>query len=457
MPSRKGHLMQVETLKARLPAEISAVLPEALRLYLRFHQFPELSGQERQTAAGFATALEAAGYRVTAGVGGHGVVGVLRNGTGRTVMIRAELDALPVTERTGLPYASTVQPVSASGDDGAAMHACGHDAHAACVLGAARVAAQLANGWNGTLIVIGQPAEETLTGARAMLLDGLYSRFPRPDVVLAQHVATFPAGFAAHGTGIMLAGSVTMDVVVTGPGGHVATTPHTANPIEVAVAAVGTLRQTMAANGGDRSDNGAVVSIGSLHAGTRANVIPEEARISVTMRCRDESRLAEMTRALAAILSERQRAGEAESFHIRERSRSAVTVSDSTYGTAVRRIHEALLGRDRVMAWPGSMATEDFPLFGSAGASLYGGPDVPVVYWGIGCIGPQRWRDTAPGGSPREKMATLAPNHSGRFAVDPVATIRAGMTTMASAALGLLYPGSLSCEETEIINVDHRG
>jgi amidohydrolase len=447
-------MMHAEAIKALLPAEIRAALPEALELYLRFHRFPELSGHERRTAAGFAAALENAGYRVTAGVGGHGVVGVLHNGNGPAVMLRSELDALPVAERTGLPYASTVQPASASGDDGAAMHACGHDAHAACVLGAARVLARLTADWSGTVIVIGQPAEETLAGAKAMLLDGLYSRFPRPDVVLGQHVATFPAGFAAHGDGIVLAASVTVDVVVIGPGGHAATTRPTANPIEVAVAAVATLRQSMEADGGDGGD--AVVSIGSMHAGTSANVVPGEARISVTMRCRDESRLAEMTRVLETILRECQRAGDAEAFHVCERSRSAVTVSDSRYGTVVRRIHESLLGRDRVMAWPGSMATEDFSLFGPAGKSLYGGPDVPVVYWGIGCVGPERWQGTVPGGSPQNKMAALPPNHSGRFVVDPVPTIRAGITTMASAALGLLDPASQSSEEMEGNHADHR-
>jgi amidohydrolase len=447
--------MRAEAIRALLPAEIGTVLPEALELYLRFHRFPELSGHERQTAAGFAAALEDAGYRVTAGVGGHGVVGVLRNGDGPAVMLRAELDALPVAERTGLPYASTVQPATASGDDGAAMHACGHDAHAACVVGAARVLARLAADWSGTLIVIGQPAEETLAGARAMLLDGLYSRFPRPDVVLGQHVAPFPAGFAAHSDGIMLAASVTLDVVVTGPGGHAAAARSTANPIEAAVAAVVTLRQSVAADPGDGDD--AVVSIGSMHAGTSANVIPGEARISVTMRCRDESRLAEMTRALEAILRERQRAGDAETFQVCERSRSAVTVSDSSYAAVVRRIHESLLGRDRVMAWPGSMATEDFSLFGPAGTGLYGAPGVPVVYWAIGCVGPRRWRRTVPGGSPQEKMTALPDNHSGRFAVDPVPTIRAGITTMTSAALGLLDPASQSSEGMEGNHVDHRG
>jgi hippurate hydrolase len=178
------------------------------------------------------------------------------------------------------------------------------------------------------------------------------------------------------------------------------------------------------------------------------------------MRCRDESRLGEMTRALAAILRERQRAGDVEGFRVCERSRSAVTASDSRYGPAVRRVHESLLGRDRVMAWPVSMATEDFSLFGPAGTSLYGGPEVPVVYWGIGCVGPERWQGTVPGGSAQDKIAALPPNHSGRFAVDPVPTIRAGITTMASAALGLLDPASPSSEEissgeTERHHVDH--
>lgn len=452
--------MQAEAIGALLPAQTSTVLPAALAAYLRFHRFPELSGHERRTAAHFAAALEDAGYRVTTGVGGHGVVGVLLNGSGPVVMLRAELDGLPVAEQTGLPYASAVRPGPASGNAGPAMHACGHDAHLACVLGAARVLARVAAEWSGTLVVIGQPAEETLTGAQAMLLDGLYRRFPRPDVVLAQHVATFPAGFAAHGDSFMLAASVTLDVVVSGPGGHAATTRPDANPIEIAVAAVATLRESTLAGPGD--DGGAVVSIGSIHAGTSANIVPCEARISVTMRCRDESRLDELTRALEAILRERQRAGHTEAFHVGQRSRSAITVNDARCGTVVRRVHESLLGRDRVVAWPGSMATEDFPLFGPRGTSIHGASDVAVVYWAIGCVGARRWRDTVPGGSLRDKMAALPPNHSSRFAVDPVPTIRAGITTMASAALGLLghsladFSELAGSEEQEANHVDHR-
>lgn len=190
------------------------VLGSAAEFYADVHRHPELSGAERRTAGRFARWLSGAGYDVTPGVGGHGVVGVLRNGPGPVVLVRAELDALPLREETGLPYASTV------GDPAPAMHACGHDAHLACAAGAATVLAGAADRWRGTLVVVGQPAEETLTGAAAMLADGLYERFPAPGVVLAQHTVPLPAGMVAHGDGPLLAASRTVEIVVHGRGGH---------------------------------------------------------------------------------------------------------------------------------------------------------------------------------------------------------------------------------------------
>lgn len=196
-------------------ASAGEALRPALTLYLDVHRTPEPSGEERRTAGLFADRLAALGLDVTRGIGGHGVVGVLRNGEGPRVYLRAELDALPLEERTGLPYAS----------GNGAMHACGHDLHLAAAAGTADVLARAAAHWRGTLVVLGQPAEETLTGARAMLEDGLYERFGRPDVVLAQHAAPLPAGMVAHGTPHipMTAASTALDVVLHGRGGHAGT------------------------------------------------------------------------------------------------------------------------------------------------------------------------------------------------------------------------------------------
>lgn len=203
-----------EPLRPALASAGQAVRP-ALTLYLDVHRSPEVSGEERRTAALFADRLAALGLEVTRGIGGHGVAGVLRNGEGPRVYVRAELDALPLTERTGLPYAS----------GNGAMHACGHDLHLAAAAGTADLLARTAADWRGTLVVLGQPAEETLTGARAMLEDGLYARFGRPDVVLAQHTAPLPAGMVAHGTpyGPLTAASIALDVVLHGRGGHAGT------------------------------------------------------------------------------------------------------------------------------------------------------------------------------------------------------------------------------------------
>lgn len=203
-----------EPLRPALASAGQALRP-ALTLYLDVHRSPEVSGEERRTAALFADRLAALGLEVTRGIGGHGVAGVLRNGEGPRVYVRAELDALPLTERTGLPYAS----------GNGAMHACGHDLHLAATAGTADLLARTTADWRGTLVVLGQPAEETLTGARAMLEDGLYERFGRPDVVLAQHTAPLPAGMVAHGTpyGPLTAASSALDVVLHGRGGHAGT------------------------------------------------------------------------------------------------------------------------------------------------------------------------------------------------------------------------------------------
>lgn len=410
-----------QTILAALPG----LLPDLVAYYLDLHAHPELSGAEQRTAAELSVRLAGAGFAVTEGVGGHGVVGVLSNGDGPTVMLRAELDALPVREQTGLRYASAARGVDADGRPVPVMHACGHDLHLAAVVGAARLLAAGAARWRGTLVVIGQPAEETLTGARAMLDDGLLDRFGRPDVLLAQHSAPLPAGMVAHGEGPLLAGSVSLEIVVPGRGGH-AGSPHLAiDPIVTAAAIVLRLHAIVSREVGAAEQ--VVLTVGSIHAGGASNVVPDRATLGVTVRAHSPQLLVRVTAAIARIVTaECAASGCPAPPEIREVSRSPVTVADRAVVAAVRAGHEELLGAQRIAYWPPSMATEDVAHFAAAG--------VPCAYWMFGVVGATRWAE-APGATAAEKLAALPANHSPRFAPDVATALPAGVRAMVAAAL----------------------
>lgn len=405
----------------------AAVVARAQEFYRDLHRHPELAGRERRTAAAVRAWLASAGLEVTAGVGGHGVVGVLRNGAGPTVLLRAELDALPVREATGLPYASTVTAPGPDGEPTPVMHACGHDLHVAAMVAAASILARDRSGWRGTVLVAGQPAEETLQGAQAMLADGLYERFGRPDVVLAQHAAPLPAGMVAHGSGPMLAGSITLRLTLSGRGGHAATAYLCADPLPVAASLVTALHALTPAPGADPP---AAVTVGRLRAGTAANVVPDEAIMDVTVRAMSADQVEHLAAEVRRVAdSHCAAAGDGFQVVTEELRRSPVTHPDPGTAARVRRAHETALGADRVASWPPSLATEDIPVFGRDGAAL--------VYWMLGVVGPRQWA-TTPGRSAAEKLAALPGNHSARFRPDPVAAIPAGITALVSAARALL-------------------
>ncbi|MBB5777018.1 amidohydrolase [Nonomuraea jabiensis] len=378
------------------------------------HAHPELSWQEARTADRLAGRLAAAGYEVTTGVGGHGVVGRLCRGDGVTVMLRAELDALPVKEETGLSYASTATATTPDGRTVPVSHACGHDLHLACLAGAARRLAAC-DDWRGTVLVVGQPAEETLEGAAAMLADGLYERFGVPDVALAQHVSPFPAGLIAYPQPPTAAGAE-LRVVVTGDGGHAGDIGWAGqvgqagdvgrdvgrNPVVAVAALVHRLDQT--------AFDQAVVTVGTLHAGERPNVIPTLAEAGITVRA---ATVEAVTRAVARVA---RLAEETAGAGVIVVSRVPPGVNDPTATALVRRAHEAALGT--VVTAPGGSACEDFPLYG-----------VPSVYWYVGAAPP-----TGQVGRP----------HTGTFRPDPVPTLRAGVTAMQTAALAVLANASQS-------------
>jgi hippurate hydrolase len=420
-PSKESHLSTHE----RFGDATAKVLPSAADFYADLHRHPELSGVEERTAERFARWLSGAGYEVATGVGGHGVVGVLRNGPGPVVLVRAELDALPVREETGLPYASTV------GDPAPAMHACGHDAHLACAAGAATVLAGAADRWRGTLVVVGQPAEETLTGAAAMLADGLYERFPAPAVVLAQHTVPLPAGMVAHGDGPLLAASRTVEIVLHGRGGHAGAPQLAVDPVVAAAALVGRLQTVVSRETGPGEP--LVLTVGALHAGGAGNVIPDRAAMEVTLRAFAPATL---DRALAAVTrmahAEAAAAGAARTPEIRELSTSPVTASDPEVAARLRQAHEAAFGAGRVARWQPSAATEDFPLLGAAGAGLHGVAGVETGYWMLGSVGPAQW--AAAGDGAARKLAELPGNHSARFRPHARLTLVTGIRAMAVAA-----------------------
>ncbi|MFJ2790126.1 amidohydrolase [Streptomyces sp. NPDC087290] len=402
------------------PPVAREVLRPALELYLDIHAHPELSGAERRTADLFAARLEASGCTVTRKVGGgHGLVGVLRNGNGPTVMLRTELDALPVTERTGLAYASTVPGV---------MHACGHDLHLAAVTGAVDELDRTRSAWRGTVLVAGQPAEETLTGAREMLADGLYERFGTPDAVLAQHTSPSPAGTLAHaadpGTPLMAA-SASVEVTLYGRGGH-AGAPHLAvDPVLTAAATVLRLQSVVSRETAPAEH--AVLTVGAMRAGGPANVIPDTADLSLCVRALSEPAVDRMVAAaLRIVRAECAASGCPEDPDFTVTARSPALLTDGAATAAVRRAHEELFGPHRVVGTGPLTATEDFARFGAGG--------VPTVYWLLGVTGAGPWRRARDGGPP------VPPNHAPEFAPDARTALPTGIAAMASAARRLLAP-----------------
>lgn len=409
-------------------AGLDGVLPRALDLYRELHAAPELSGQEEQTAARFAAWLRDAGCEVTEGVGGHGVVGVLRNGEGPLVALRADMDALPVAESTGLPYASTRTATTGDGRSVPVAHACGHDAHVACAAGAASLLDGARDAWSGTLMVIGQPAEETLTGARAMLDDGLFERFGVPDVILAQHVAPLPCGVVAHGPGALTAATTVVEVVIHGRGGHGAAPHLSIDPVLTAAATVQRLQSVVS-----RENNPfepLVVTVGSLRAGNVPNVIPDRAELGISIRCYSDDQLDRAVAAVERIVrAECAAAGCPRDPDITVGPKAPVNINEPAAAARVHAAHTALLGPRRVLSTPPMLAGEDFPFF-SHGST----PAVPTVYWFLGCVSAADWR-AAPGGSPQGKMQSLPANHAADFAPAAEATLRHGISAAAAAVL----------------------
>lgn len=409
--------------------DVAADLPSLLTLYKELHAKPELAFQEVESARRVAEEARRLGFEVTTGVGKTGVVAVLRNGAGPVLMIRADMDGLPVREETGLPYASRATGKAADGSDVPTMHACGHDVHMTAWVGTARRLVALRNQWSGTLVMIAQPAEERGLGALAMLEDGLYTRFPRPTHALALHDSpALPAGMVSWTPGYALANVDSIDLTVRGVGGHGAYPHLTKDPIVLAARIVGAL-QTLVSRETDPLQS-AVVTVGSVRAGTTYNVIPDEAKLQITVRSFEpETR----ERLLAGI--RRIAEGEAEAAGMPADRMPVMQVQQnytpSTFNTEVltRTVADALtarFGRDRAVQQPKVMGGEDFSRYWLADKSIES-----TIFW-VGATGRAAW--TAAGGDVRR----LPGLHSAKFAPDPEPTIRTAVEAMTTAALAVV-------------------
>lgn len=405
-------------------APIDEIYPSLEALYLDLHQNPELSLQEKETAAKLTARLRGLGYDVTIGVGGHGVVGVFRNGKGPTVLLRTDMDALPVKEETGLPFASVVTAKNAAGETVPVMHACGHDVHMAGWIGAATLLARAKERWRGTLVFIGQPAEELVTGARAMIADGLFTRFPKPDFALALHdSSSVPSGKVAFVPGHMYANVNAAELTVFGLGGHGAI-PHLAvDPIVIAARIILAL-QTIVSREVNPLDP-AVVTVGSIHGGTKSNIIPEEVKLQLTIRSyKDEVQ--------DHLISAIERIAKAEAAAARAPKEPVLQVGPRTQSTwndpeLSRRLAAALaraLGSDRVVDGLPVMASEDFTEFGRAG--------IPSAIFWLGAADPKELAAANAAGK------SLPTPHNPRFAPDREPAIRTGASSLTLAALELL-------------------
>ncbi len=398
---------------------------ELLGLYKHLHSHPELSFQEVETARRFARELRATGAEVTEGVGQLGVVAVLRNGEGPTVLVRSDLDALPVTEETGVPYASKVTTKDNEGNPVGVMHACGHDVHMTCLIGTARWLADHKDRWSGTAVLIGQPAEEFVGGAKEMLKDGLYTRFPKPDYALALHVAhDLATGKVGYCSGPAMASSTAVDVFVRGKGGHGAMPNNTVDPIVLASMLVLDL-QTIVSREVKPIDP-AVVTVGAMHGGTKHNIIPSEVHLQLTLRAYSDSvrdQLIEGIRRRAVGLSTAHRA-----------PAPLVKVGESTPPTIntpslVAKVVPALvaeLGASNVETVEPTMGAEDFGLFHEGG--------VPTFMFRLGTIPPERIAEA------EAKGDSLPSLHSALYRPDPAPSIRTGIRAMSAAVVELLPP-----------------
>src|ERR1700687_6132960 len=393
--------------------ELESAYPDARTFYLDVHQNPELSAHETQTAAKLASLLRSAGYDVTEHVGGTGVVAMLKNGPGPTIMLRAELDALPVEEQTGLPYASKVRAKDEAGRDVPVMHACGHDLHMAAILGTAEIMARSKNTWHGTLMLIGQPAEETIGGAEGMIRDGLFTRFPKPDVAAALQVGNeLAAGMAAITPGVYHTNSNSVRIPIYGKGGHGAA-PHTAiDPIVIAARTILALQTIVSRE--IKPGAMAVVTVGYIQAGTKNNIISDHAEMGLTVRTFKPDVRKQILAAITRIANAEAAAAGAPREPLVERYEGTDLVyNNPALAQRLKAPLETALGKEKVVIAEPIAPSEDFSYFIEQG--------VPGFYFSLGGANPEKFADAKASGT------HLPSNHSPLFAPDVDPALHAGI------------------------------
>lgn len=412
---------------------INADLPSLMEIYRDLHANPELSGEEVQTAAKLAVEARRLGFDVTEKVGGTGVVAVMKNGDGPTVMIRADMDGLPLVEKTGLPFASKVMAKTRQGVDTGVMHACGHDTHMAGWVGTARQLSARKDEWSGTLVMILQPAEETGEGAKAMLEDGLYTRFPKPDYALAFHdAAGAPAGYIGYAPGYALANVDSVDIEVRGVGGHGAYPHTTKDPIVLASRIVGAL-QTLVSREIDPQDP-AVVTVGSFQAGFKHNIIPDKANLLLTVRSYSDETRAKLLDGIKRIAKgEAVTAGLPEDkmpiVRTRDDEFTPATYNSPEFSMEMAKLFESRFGKERVVQSKPVMGGEDFSRYRRADESIKS-----MIFW-VGGVPIEEYQAAKKAGT---KLPSL---HSPLWAPDAEKVVATGAEALTAAALKLMKKG----------------
>ncbi|MFI5119186.1 MAG: amidohydrolase [Thermoanaerobaculia bacterium] len=410
-------------------APLEALYPDLDKLYIDLHQTPELSLHEEKTSAKLAVRLRALGFEVTEHVGGYGIVGVLRNGPGPTVLVRTDMDALPIKEATGLPYASTVTTKNDAGDTVSVMHACGHDIHMTSWIGAATLLARARNRWAGTLVFVGQPAEEVLQGAEMMIKEGVLTRFPKPDFVLGMHDTNLlPAGQIGVVAGPASAASNAVDITFHGKGGHGAAPHRTVDPVVMAARAVVTL-QTIVSREVNPLDP-AVITVGTFHAGTKRNIIPDEAKLELTVRSYKPEVQKQLLAAIERIAKAEAAAARAPrepTVFVDPKEASEVVFNDPALTARLASSLRRSLGDAIVLPIDPTTGSEDFGVFGRVA-------DVPSVQLRVGAPEPGEFAKAKAEGK-------LPPGpHSSAFAPDRERTLRTGVAAFTLSVLDLLAP-----------------
>jgi amidohydrolase len=404
---------------------IASQRDDLMGLYTRLHSHPELSYQEVETAGTVAEALKKAGATVTTGVGKLGVVGIIANGPGPVVLVRTDMDALPVIEKTDLPYASKVQARDTQGRDVGVMHACGHDVHMTCFIGTARWLTEHKDQWSGTVVMVAQPAEEAIGGARNMLKDGLYTRFPKPDFALALHChASELAGDVGYRPGPLLASSTSLAVTIRGKGGHGAWPHRTVDPIVLAALAVLDF-QTIVSREVEPIQP-AVVTVGSIHGGTKHNIISDEVKLQLTLRAFSEKVRLQLIEGIERRVKALAEAHKAPAPTVEVEEYTPATINRPELVERVVPFLAKSLGAEHVKSTDPVMGAEDF--------ALYAEENVPIMMFWVGTMSPERVA------AAKAKGVDLPALHSALFHPEPAPSIATGIKAMTSAVVGLLPP-----------------